>query len=170
MRKLYLFFLILSISCIYETTFAQRETSVSQPSRAQNVFVELGGQGILITANYDTRFNKTRNGLGARAGIGYIAGSGDHFATIPVSLNYLLGKEKHFFEVGLGATLVTGSWNDSFFSNNTASHSNTIGTMSFAYRVQPVDSGFAFRAGLTPIFTSNFFFPFFGGLSIGYTF
>jgi len=34
--------------------------------------VELGGQGLLLTANYDTRFGNSRNGLGGRAGIGYI--------------------------------------------------------------------------------------------------
>jgi len=138
-------------------------------SRAQNVFVEVGGQGLLFTANYDSRFSNRRDGLGGRVGIGYLASDGDNATTIPLSLNYLLGKGKHFFEVGLGATIIATSGNDNsfFFDGN---NSNVIGTMSFSYRVQPVDSGFAFRVGLTPIFNSDFFIPYYGGLSLGYTF
>jgi len=32
--------------------------------RAQNIFVELGGQGLTFTANYDSRFSNRRDGLG----------------------------------------------------------------------------------------------------------
>jgi len=137
--------------------------------RAQNVFVELGGQGLLFTANYDSRFSNRRDGLGGRIGIGYIASDGDNATTVPLSLNYLLGKGKHFFEIGLGATLLaTGGNEDTFFFNNNSS--KVIGTMSFAYRLQPVDSGFSLRVGLTPVFNTSFFIPYFGGLSLGYTF
>ncbi len=136
--------------------------------RAQNVFIELGGQGLTFTANYDTRFTKSRDGFGGRVGIGYISDSGDKLTTIPVSLNYLLGKGNKFLEVGLGATyLSTTGNNDVLFSNN---ESSLIGTMSFAYRLQPVDSGFSFRAGISPVFSKDFFIPYYGGISLGYTF
>ncbi|MES3019324.1 MAG: hypothetical protein V4721_16175 [Bacteroidota bacterium] len=138
-------------------------------SRAQNVFVEIGGQGLLFTANYDTRFSNKRNGLGGRAGIGYISIDGDHVTTVPIGLNYLLGSGRHLFEVGLGTTFIaTGGRNEfSFFEED---ESNLLGTMSFSYRLQPVNSGFAFRVGLTPVFGKDFFIPYFGGLSLGYTF
>lgn len=168
MRKVYISLLLLSFLCICKPASAQRDVTHPENKRAQNVFVELGGQGLLFTANYDTRFSNKRNGLGGRAGIGYISASGDHATTIPLSLNYLLGKDKHLFEVGLGATLLATGGNDSFFFNGNTS--NVIGTMSFAYRVQPIDSGFSFRVGLTPIFNSDFFLPYYGGLSLGYTF
>ena len=42
--------------------------------------------------------------------------------------------------------------------------------MSFSYRLQPIDRGFSFRAGLTPIFNKNFFIPYYAGLSLGYSF
>lgn len=142
--------------------------------RAQNVFVELGGQGLLLTANYDTRFSKRRDGLGGRIGIGYIAADSDNAATtIPIGLNYLLGKNNKFFEIGLGATFIASQSSGSFFFNDddeVENNSTVIGTMSFSYRVQPVDSGFSFRAGITPIFDGDFFMPYFGGLSLGYTF
>lgn len=146
-------------------------TSSENGKRAQNIFVELGGQGLLFTANYDSRFSKRRDGLGGRAGIGYISTGGDNASTMtmPLSLNYLLGKGRQFFEIGLGATLLATSGNDNSFwikENN----SNIIGTMSFSYRLQPIDRGFSFRAGLTPIFKKNVFIPYYAGLSLGYSF
>ena len=144
-------------------------TSSGNEKRAQNVFVELGGQGLLFTANYDTRFSKRRDGLGGRAGIGYISIGGDHATTVPFSMNYLLGKGRHFFEMGLGVTVLatSGSDNSFLFDEN---NSNILGTMSFSYRLQPVDTGFSYRAGLTPLFNKNFFIPYYAGLSLGYSF
>lgn len=143
--------------------------------RAQNIFIELGGQGLALTANYDSRFTNKRDGLGGRVGIGYIASDGSSLTTVPVSLNYLLGKDRRYFEIGLGATFVSSTLDGGSFFNfdndeADATGSELIGTMSFAYRLQPVDSGFAFRAGITPIFGRGFFIPYYGGLSLGYTF
>lgn len=145
-----------------------RESPISE-KRAQNIFVEIGGQGLLFTANYDTRFSNKSNGLGARVGIGYLAVSGNHATTVPISLNYLLGKGKNFFEMGLGTTLLAVKGNEDTFSFN-ESKSNFVGSMSFAYRLQPSDGGFSFRAGLSPIFNKDFFMPYYAGLSLGYTF
>lgn len=135
--------------------------------RAQNVFVEVGGQGLLFTANYDTRFSNRRDGFGGRAGIGYLSVNGDHITTVPISANYLLGNGRRFFEVGLGATFI-GSNTSIFFDDD--SEGTVLGTMSFSYRLQPENSGFSFRAGLTPIFNSQNFLPYFGGISLGYSF
>ncbi len=183
MQKIYPSVLI-GILCLFAINLSaqtQKETSkdtitttvvLTPPppfKRAQNVFVELGGQGVLFSANYDTRFGARRNGLGGRVGIGYLAVDGVNITNIPVSLNYLLGKEKNFFEIGLGATvLAAGSTNeDILFEGNS---SGVLGTMSFMYRLQPVESGFSLRVGLTPIFNSSVFLPYFAGVSLGYTF
>jgi hypothetical protein len=140
----------------------------SGDKRAQNIFIELAGQGLLFTANYDTRFDKRRDGLGARAGIGFVAADGNSLLTVPLSLNYLLGKGNKFFELGLGATYIGLKGNqDGFFDDN---ESNIIGTMAFMYRYQPEYRGFSFRGGLTPVFNSDFFMPYYFGLSLGYTF
>lgn len=164
MKKL-IFFFILTVVIIGRSS--AQDTPAAE-KRAQNVFVEIGGQGVLFTANYDTRFSNTRDGLGGRAGIGYLSIEGENVTTVPVSLNYLLGKGKHFFEVGLGATFVGASDGTGILLNDSAGA--VLGTMSFSYRLQPVDSGFSFRAGLTPIFNSSNFIPYFGGLSLGYSF
>jgi hypothetical protein len=159
---------LLFLSCLANAQVAP-SGSVEGMKRTQNIFVELGGQGLLFTVNYDSRFSKKRDGIGGRVGIGYIAEGGDYATTVPLSLNYLLGKGKHFFEMGLGATILsTGGTDESFlFDEN---NSNLIGTMSFSYRLQPVDRGFSLRAGLTPVFNKNFFIPYYAGLSLGYTF
>jgi len=168
MKKIYTILLTLAVFCISHKVNAQQIID-SGTGRAQNVFVELGGQGLLFTVNYDTRFSNKRNGIGGRVGIGYLAASGDHLTTIPVGINYLLGKGKNFFEVGLGATYIGAGGNDSslLFDENT---SNVVGTMSFSYRLQPIESGFSFRAGFTPVFNGDFFVPYYAGISLGYTF
>ncbi len=136
--------------------------------RAQNIYVELGAQGLVFTANYDTRFGNRRDGIGGRIGIGAIGGDGDSFVTVPVSLNYLLGDGKNFFEIGLGATYASlGLNDDSFFGNG---GSTVLGTMAFMYRLQPVKSGFSFRGGFTPFFNQDIFLPYYAGISLGYTF
>lgn len=137
--------------------------------RAQNVFVEIGGQGLLFTANYDTRFSNKRNGLGGRAGIGYMSLDGERITTVPIALNYLLGKGKQFFEIGLGATFTSSSDGSPILFKDD-SEGSVLGTMSFSYRLQPVDSGFSFRAGLTPVFNASNFIPYYAGISLGYSF
>jgi hypothetical protein len=138
--------------------------------RAQNVYVELGGPGLLFSANYDTRFSNKRDGLGGRIGAGYIASNGNSLFTLPIQANYLLGKQGKYFEIGLGATFINASGNgeDEFLSFDEAK--GTIGTMTFGYRYQPVNGGFNFRASINPIFNSSNFIPYFAGISIGYTF
>lgn len=161
------------IFALVGTLLNMNQLKAQEDKRAQNVFVEILGQGLLFSANYDTRFGNRRDGLGGRAGIGYIGADGSSVTTVPVSLNYLLGKGKNFFEIGLGATFASAKVGDSFIfddEDGSSRGNGVIGTMSFSYRLQPVDSGFAFRAGFTPVFNKNNFIPYYFGLSLGYTF
>lgn len=89
MKKIYVVFLALTSFFISQKAKAQ-QTVDSGTGRAQNVFVEVLGQGLLFTANYDTRFSNKRDGIGGRVGIGYLAVDGDHVTTVPIGLNYLL--------------------------------------------------------------------------------
>ena len=154
MRSFYIILLILPCVCFSLLTQAQQESpetltpgeqKIKQPPsknlRFQNVFVELGGQGLFLTANYDTRFGQHSNGMGARIGIGVgpsldygiFTKEGDAEPTpilFPFSFNYLVGSgEKHFLELGLGATLPTGEIIES------------AGTMSLSYRFRSGDKG-----------------------------
>jgi len=125
----------------------------------QAVFAELGGAGLLISFNYDARFNKTADGLGWRLGLGYSFSDAPAFITIPVGLNYLVGNNGKYFEVGAGATYL-GITNHSGVDDlsiggrdiNKNRDGLLFGTITLGYRRQPVRGGFNFRAGITPLF------------------
>ena len=55
-----------------DTTIVQKDTTAAITEiQAKNVFLEVGGAGLAISANYDTRFHKERNGWGYRVGVGF---------------------------------------------------------------------------------------------------
>lgn len=187
------FLFCISFFCSIELLLAQQagilsaDTAKTTVKRAQNVFVELGGAGLTFSANYDTRFSKKRDGLGGRIGAGYISADGNDVLSVPFSLNYLLGKGKNFFEVGVGATYLklktegttyTYTYNNGSGSTITReekgdflafNESGILGTLNFGYRLQPIDSGFSFRASFNPLFGYGSFVPF-AGLGFGYSF
>lgn len=151
-------------------------------TKAKNVYFELFGPGLVYSLNYDTRFGNRRDGLGARAGIAYYADDSEKFFTVPVVLNYLLGKKGKYFEVGAGVTFYTAQSDFIFFNSNynydpvtgyyngRRSDSGIFGTLNFGYRYQPIDGGFAFRTGVSQLIHSNQFIPFWPYVSFGYTF
>ena len=95
-------------------SIAQEATATRElGNRAQTIFVELGGPGF-ISANYDFRFNETRNAWGMRAGLGYFSIEDESMFTIPIQINYLLGKEGNYFEIGGGASFVSVKYLDSY--------------------------------------------------------
>jgi hypothetical protein len=74
MRKQILFVcLLLAIS---QVIFSQDNKMTSaKPSIGKSSFIaELGGPGIVFSANYDTRFKQSRLGVGGRIGIGFVSG------------------------------------------------------------------------------------------------
>ncbi len=140
-------------------------------SPAKAVFFELGGPG-LASINYDMRFSKSEKGLGARAGVGgFSIGSRDERGTavfIPLAVNYIMSKdERNYFELGAGITPVLLKES---FSDEKESFRSSFGHIDIAYRLQPKNGGFFFRAAITPVFSKSFFWPYYGGLSVGYKF
>jgi hypothetical protein len=133
---------------------------------AQSVYFELGGPGI-ASFNYDTRFSGREGGIGGRIGAGYskLVSDGISVFYLPLGINYLIGKEKHFFELGAGVTPGIGNEN----GGDTAL-SETFGHLLFGYRFQPINNGFTFRAFVCPVFNSIDFIPYYAGLSAGYKF
>ncbi|MDB5130839.1 MAG: hypothetical protein JWR02_588 [Mucilaginibacter sp.] len=136
-------------------------------TRAEDIFFELYGPGLTISANYDTRFSQKRDGLGMRIGIGYDGSNNSGVTMLPVQVNYLLGKNNNYFEIGIGLTLLSGN-DDGLDFNNKGTSGLTVGTMTFGYRYQPI-TGFTFRASINPLFNNANFVPY-AGVSFGYTF
>lgn len=158
--------------------YCQQETP-SNKEGLTSFYAELGGPGILFSANVDRRFGSTKLGIGGRVGLGFVSGyfndynnnsnSPQSIVTIPVQINYIFGKlhSVHTFEVGAGATF-TGRKLDIFdFYDQKAS--NVFGTASFMYRRQPTDGGFSWRIGFSPLIAKGYIQPF-GGVSVGYNF
>ena len=156
--------------------FAQETTTSAMPGQT-SFYAELGGPGILFSANIDRRFTKTNLGIGARIGLGFITDDfGDYndyepksILTVPFQVNYIFGKPNsvHSFEVGAGATFV-GKKIDIFSYSDTTKRS-VFGTASFMYRRQPSEGGFSWRIGFTPIIVGSYVQAS-GGASIGYNF
>lgn len=139
---------------------------------AKVVYAELGGPG-LISINYDMRFTQEESGLGGRIGVGGFSLNDDYdgrvsLLTIPVGLNYLLGKDgKNYFEVGAGFTYMNVSAKDEY---NRSTLESSFGNITLGYRLAPANGGFVFKAQITPIFNKYGFMPYYGGIGFGYKF
>ncbi len=163
--------------------FAQPKNTVGKyPGRTQ-FFAEVGGPGILFSANIDTRFAGSSLGWGGRIGLGFYTGEeynynngnyyGNYYSqsvvTVPLQINYIFGKldSPHTFEVGGGLT-ISGKKID-IMNYNDSSRSSLFGTASFMYRRQPLKGGFTWRIGFTPIIANGYIMPS-GAASVGYSF
>ncbi|UKJ07808.1 hypothetical protein [Solitalea lacus] len=185
MKKILLSLLILSATCITTTIKAQSTSKIAN----KLFYTELGGPGVLFSANFDGRFDKNKKlGLGYRIGLGFstyeqdISSSSNtnnyyyetetrNYLTLPIGINYILGKEgsANMFEIGAGLTLLSKKVSIYNYENQDEG-SNIIGAISFMYRRQPIDGGFSWRIGFTPIIgTSGNIFPS-GAIGIGYNF
>ena len=176
MKKTSLAFLCCLLSTL--TVLAQ-ESTPAKSSGKSSFYAELGGPGILFSANIDHRFGKSHLGFGGRAGLGFISGYFDDYdpnnydesqksiVTFPIQLNYIFGKESsvHSFEVGFGATILGKSVEILDFNEP----SQVYGTASFMYRRQPKNGGFSWRGGITPLIARGYIHPF-AGFSVGYNF
>jgi hypothetical protein len=162
MKKIILL-LVVSL-CFLNLTYSQQA--------AKAAYAEIGGPG-LASVNFDTRFSKTENGFGGRVGIGGFSissGFGDHVGilTVPVGINYLLGKDnKNYFEIGAGFTYVNAKASSTDDSQN---FNSSFGNLTLGYRMAPARGGFFFKAEITPVFGKGFVLPYFAGVGFGYKF
>lgn len=133
------------------------------------LFGEVGGPGLAISLNYDARFTSARNGFGFRIGAGYYGDGGNTVFTIPFQINYLIGNNNNFIELGGGTTFLNSTGDNTgktfIFDRDTG----LIGTATIGYRYQSDDKAINFRVGFVPIFYDEGII-YAGGVSIGYTF
>lgn len=149
--------------------------------RPITIYAEAFGNGLsLLSLNVDTRFSKTLNGLGGHTGVSFIKVDDFSMVTIPVGVNYLLGKRGKYFELGAGATAMI-SFGKKQDSNSNMSDSDRIwsdsriaGTLKIGYRYQPVNGGFSYGFGFAPVYgcigDKFTFWPYLPYFRIGYTF
>lgn len=139
----------------------------SQSQSSKVAYAEIGGPG-LASVNFDMRFSQKEDGFGGRVGVGRLLFSHSSTFTIPVGVNYLLGKDgKNYFELGVGYTYSREAAWDDFSSKN---FSSSFGNLTIDYRLAPTKGGFIFKAEITPVFGKGFFIPYYGGIGFGYKF
>ncbi len=156
MRKL----LILAFTGLLIANFSKAQT-------AKAVYGEFGGNGLVFSGNFDTRFMGEK-GIGARVGVGYAAASDVSIVTFPIGLNYLIGGAPHYFEIGAGVTFVTATIN--FFDDDNATGTGTLFMPTMGYRYAKSGTGFIGRIYVGPVIAGgSAFFPW-GGISAGYKF
>jgi len=162
MKKL---FLIIAIALINQSLAAQEEGVTGKL-----FYTEAGGPGAILSANFDSRFKSNeRLGFGYRVGVGFGVGPVRHrwtdnqhnyiyaedltqtYYSVPVGLNYVFGRpdSEKTFEVGAGVTFLTHYV--SLYCRGERKPGHLIGFITFMYRMIPIDGGFSFRVGLTPI-------------------
>ena len=135
------------LSCCLNSLAQDGAVPVVSPPQA--VYLQVGGSGPVWSAQYDRRFGHKRNGAGFAAGVGYWGSQGVNAVSIPLSLNYLIGKQKHFLELAGGTTFLSGTLE---FFGEEVEGSGFIHHLSAGYRLQPLNKGFFLRAGVSPLF------------------
>lgn len=183
MNKIALFLSALLFTCIFcSNSAAQNQT------RSHVIYGELLGASQGIGFNYDARFKKdVSDGFGWRMGLGfgyaYSSTSVAFFAdgekidtynqmfrlSIPVEVNYLLGKGNSKFEAGAGAALCADLYT-SASGAKPASNFGVIPYLSLGYRLV-TSKGFLFRVGAIPTYNiSGNQFRFYPYLGFGWAF
>ncbi|MBD1365237.1 hypothetical protein IDJ77_15585 [Mucilaginibacter sp. ZT4R22] len=147
--------------------------------RAKSIYFEAFGPGSLYSVNYDTRFRKSRKGIGARIGLTYVFIDNEKALAVPLLLNSLFGKKSSFFEVGVGVTFYydfktdyTPFLNDPSLPGSTKFKqygSGVIWSVTYGYRYQPLKGGLNFRVG-NSVIVKNEGLPFWPYIGVGYTF
>jgi hypothetical protein len=167
------------------TTGIQSLTAQDKTAAGKLVYAELAGPGIIMSMNFDSRFqSNTRLGFGYRLGVGIIESymnNANSFMDLyeyftknnysfPVGLNYVFGKPNMVsgFEIGAGITLLTQKV--SLYNWGVKKPGNIVGHLAFMYRRTPLKKAFSFRGGFTPMIgTAGNLFPM-GAVSFGYAF
>lgn len=131
------------ISCFAYLVACAQQKKENAVAGKTHFIAELGGPGILFSANIDTRFTQSTLGWGGRIGLGFV--TADEYdgnfgyvprsvVTIPAQINYVFGKSDspNTLEVGGGITYVGRKLEIfNFYDDKT---SNFFGTASFMYR------------------------------------
>jgi len=165
-----LILVIILSSCTLPNIHAQEQ--MTRPYKQNQFFLELGGNGIFYSVNYERLLSENfsiRGGIGYTPGLIFVEGT---FIHIPVTASYLIGSNSSKFETGLGFTYFSGKDVEIFgLEGEDKSVILLTGIIGYRYISQ---NGFVFRIAFTPFYNPNEtedskFLPS-GALSFGYAF
>lgn len=149
---------------IYRASSQQLSDTTASPAKRldHTFFVELLGNGVIGTLNYDLLINRS---ISFRIGLFPYTALG--FFSMPLTISPLIRLSEngsHFVELGGGLTVICGG-----------AHSGgcgSLGTLIAGYRYQPVGGGFFFKLAWTPIFIDDPYVTFgknWAGLGFGFS-
>ena len=162
--------IVLALGLVAGLSAMAPQAEAQQVAR-NSVYIELLGNGGLYSLNYD---RKITDNVSARVGLMAFGGEsieGDRIglSLVPLMANYLVGQGNHRLELGGGPVVAYAAGNIKEDGIGEFSDFGMIGTATFGYRYQPLQGGFNFRLGFTPLFSSSDVAPSFG-VSFGYGF
>lgn len=151
--------------------FAPADTCAQEtplPPAKNAAYLEIAGNGLLYTVNYDRYFTPEITG---RIGAMRFENSDVSLTAIPLTGNYLVGSSSSKLELGIGPQLLIIDIDEQReeFAGLDEDATTIAGTATIGYRYQPMDGGFVFRIGFTPSFSQSGL-GLWGGLSLGYSF
>lgn len=173
MKKIILV-LILSLSVTILIAKNNKESELRRP--LNSTYINLLGDASLISVNYERLYFLSSNFmLTGKLGLGYNEESSfggdvvERFITIPHHITGNFGKGRHFFEFGVGGTVMNDGKEENFYGTDV----NYLLYPIVGYRISPLNSGKVnFRIfGHIPTQTTNKFnnfIPF--GFSLGASF
>ncbi len=151
------------------------------PTHSSQIMIEYSGPGGQWSLQFESRFKKQTDGSGYTIGFGSAPYDLEEtcneggFLTIPLGLNYLVGKRDHKLEVGGGMVLKlfgagTKVWcpeiDDNFYENGNPVYFYCL----LGYRYQPAFKRLSGRIFVSPLFQKDFSPKVWGGASIGWRF
>ncbi|MCH7826801.1 MAG: hypothetical protein IIB83_08635 [Bacteroidetes bacterium] len=162
--KKFIFFIIIcnSYSTLALPNYLIKDDSTkqTQPTKDKNlVFVELGGNGVALSLNYERYFY---DDLSLRIGWGTAVLAGSF---IPIMINY---SYKNVLEFGVGIVpfAYSGSLGGDIFG---AQDSGLLITSVIGFK--RINRSFVFKFSITPFYNPDgSIFKFYGGLSLGFSF
>jgi hypothetical protein len=189
MMRFVCFGLLLALITLNSGIAQADEVDLGQAAKVErtarnSLYVELGGNAGLYSVNYE-RF--VMDDAALRIGLMYMSvsasttaggttstGNASWFGA-PLMFSYMgVGSRNHKLELGAGVVLMNFSAGASTFSaTSNASGFVVAGTATVGYRYVPVDGGFNFKAGFTPLVlqaAGTLYFQPWAGISVGYGF
>lgn len=150
------------VMCFLLISFAKTAAGQeSRPDTCRNtIYAELLGPGILYSINYDYLITPK---VSIRAGFSkwslpvvfFLMNGGPlDFTGFPVALNYLAGEGNSRLEFGAGVVpMFLSVEGEGIFGGRIRGKATLFSeTAAVGYRYQPIDGGFVFRIGFTPLF------------------
>ena len=136
-----------------------------QKAKSNNIYFELGGNGLFLSLNFEKELIKKTN-LYGHLGFG-IYGIQPTYLTLPFGINYLLKSKNKYnsIEFGLGATYTKADVKLYSIVDNKSNipvkiqYFNIIPSISYRHNT---DKNFMYKLSLTPVFNQYDGLPFLG--------